>query len=180
MGLEKHDKVRVLKEGDELDVIGLHMKVLHTCNQTVVENSDNILNDGSMVFTLEGKKRRLLFLSDTADNSRELAAEIKDPSQGSRIGRLIADEILENYPDDVKCWAVQMSHHGNGSYPDYFYEAISPRWAFFDAPDWLMQNRDKETGEESYYSTPHYVQLMESLGAEIISYSSKRDYVEFR
>ncbi len=180
MGLEKHDKVRVLKAGDELDVIGLHMKVLHTCNQTVVENSDNILNDGSMVFTLEGKKRRLLFLSDTADNSRELAQEIGDPSQGSRIGRLIADEILENYPDDVKSWAVQMSHHGNGSYPDYFYEAISPQWAFFDAPDWLIENRDKETGEESYYSTPHYVQLMERMGAKIISYGTKRSSVTFR
>lgn len=180
MGLEKHDNVRVLKAGDELDVIGLHMKVLHTCNRTVVENSDNILNDGSMVFTLEGEKRRVMFLADTADRSREMAEEITDPSQGSNIGRLIADEILANYPEDVKCWAVQMSHHGNGSYPDYFYEAIAPKHAFFDAPEWLMQNRDKETGQESYYSTPHYVQLMERLGAKIISYDSEKQWLKFR
>ena len=178
--LEKHEKVRVLRAGDELDLIGLHMKVLHTCNRTVVENSDNILNDGSMVFTLEGEKRRVMFLADTADRSREMAEEITDPSQGSNIGRLIADEILENYPEDVKCWAVQMSHHGNGSYPDYFYEAIAPKRAFFDAPEWLMKNKDKESGQESYYSTPHYVELMERLGAKIISYDSPRQWVRFR
>lgn len=180
MGLEKHDNVKVLKAGDELDVIGLHMKVLHTCNQTVIKHSDNILNDGSMVFTLKGEKRRVLFLADTADNTREIAEEVTDPSQGSKIGRLIADEILKNYPNDVKSWAVQMSHHGNGSYPDYFYEAISPKRAFFAAPDWLMENKDKETGEESYYSTPHYVDLMERLGAKIISFRSERQRVRFR
>lgn len=180
MGLEKHDKVRVMKAGDEYDVIGLHMKVLHTCNQTVIENSDNILNDGSMVFTLQGEGKRILFLADTADNTPEIASQMKDPSQGSEIGRLIADEILANYPDDVKAWAVQMSHHGNGSYPDYFYEAIAPKRAFFAAPDWLMENKNKETGETSYYSTPHYVQLMEKLGARIISFSSENAYVQFR
>ena len=180
MGLEKHEKVRVLRAGDELDVIGLHMKVLHTCNQMVIENSDNILNDGSMVFTLKGEKRRVMFLADTADHSRTTADEITDTSKGSRIGRLIADEILANYPEDVKCWAVQMSHHGNGSYPDYFYEAIAPKRAFFDAPEWLMKNKDKESGQESYYSTPHYVELMERLGAKIISYDSPRQWVRFR
>ena len=91
LGLEKHDNVRVLKAGDELDVIGLHMKVLHTCNRTVVENSDNILNDGSMVFKLSGKKRSVLFHADTADNTEKIASEVTDPSQGSEIGRLIAD-----------------------------------------------------------------------------------------
>ncbi len=180
MGLEKHDNVRVLKAGDELDVIGLKMKVLHTCNETVVKYSDNILNDGSMVFKLSGKRRSVLFLADTADNTRQIAAEIVNPSEGSEIGRMIADEILENYPEDVKSWAVQMSHHGNGSYPDYFYQAISPKRAFFPAPNWLMKNKDMETGETSYYSTPHYVKLMKNMGAKIISFGSKKRAVRFR
>lgn len=180
MGLERFGEVRVLKAGDELDVIGLHMKVLHTCNRTVTENSDNILNDGSMVFKLSGKKGSVLFLADTADNTREIAEEMTDPSQGSEMGRLIADEILAEYPEDVSAWAVQMSHHGNGSYPDYFYEAIAPKYAFFAAPDWLMENRNKETGEESYYSTPHYAELMERLGARIISFRSEKNTVKFQ
>ncbi len=180
MGLEKHDNVRVLKAGDELDVIGLQMKVLHTCNEMVVENSDNILNDGSMVFKLTGQKRSVLFLADTADNTEKIAKEVINPSEGSKIGRLIADEIMENYPDDVKSWAVQMSHHGNGSYPDYFYKAIAPKRAFFPAPKWLMKNKNKETGEKSYYSTPHYVKLMKNMGAEIISFGTKKKAVRFR
>jgi beta-lactamase superfamily II metal-dependent hydrolase len=180
MGLAKLDNVRVLKAGDELEVIGLDMKVLHTCNETVVKNSDNILNDGSMVFKLSGEKRSVLFLADTADNTPQIDAEVVNPSEGSEIGRLIADEILENYPDDVKSWAVQMSHHGNGSYPDYFYQAISPKYAFFPAPEWLLENKNMETGEESYYSTPHYVKLMENMGARIISFESEKKTVYLR
>ncbi len=180
MGLEGHDNVRWLKAGDELEIIGLKMKVLHTCNEMVIENSDNIMNDGSMVFKLSGKKKSVLFLADTADNSEQIAGGITDPSKGSEMGRRIADEIMTSYPDDVKSDIVQMSHHGNGAYPDYFYEAIAPSKAFFDAPDWLMENKNKETGETSYYSTPHYVELMQRLGAKVISYSSKRKYVKFR
>lgn len=180
MGLDRLENVRVLKAGDERDVIGLHMKVLHTCNDTVVENSTNILNDGSMVFKLSAPSRSILFLADTADNTEQMQAEIADPSMGSKIGRLLADEILEAYPEDVKSWAVQMSHHGNGSYPDYFYEAIAPKRALFAAPDWLMENRNKETGETSYYSTPHYKQLMERLGAKVISYSSGKNHITLR
>lgn len=179
-GLEGHDNVTWLKAGDELDIIGLHMKVLHTCNETVLANSDNVMNDGSMVFKLSGKKKSVLFLADVGDNDEQIRARTPDYSRGSEIGRLIADEILAAYPEDVKADIVQMSHHGNGSLPDYFYEAVEAKTAFFDAPDWLMENRNKETGVESYYSTPHYKALMERLGTRIISYSSKKKYVRFR
>ena len=180
MGLNARDNVTWLSAGDELSVIGLQMKVLHTCNEEVISQSGNILNDGSMVFKLSAKKRSILFLADIADNNAEIAAEVTDRSQGSEMGRLIADEILTNFPEDVKSTYVQMSHHGNGSLPDYFYEAVSPKAAFFDAPDWLMENRNMENGEPSYYSTPHYRQLMESLGADIISYSTKRRSVTMK
>ena len=179
MGLDRFENVKWLSAGDELSVIGLDMKVLHTCNDTVLKNSDNIMNDGSMVFKLSGRKKSFLFLADTADNTSETAAEITDYSKGSEIGRQIADEILENYPEDIKSDFVQMSHHGNGSYPDYFYEAIAPTTAFFDAPQWLVENKNKDTGETSYYSTPHYVGLMERIGAKIFTYDMKKRYVKF-
>ncbi|MCR4691208.1 MAG: MBL fold metallo-hydrolase [Lachnospiraceae bacterium] len=175
--LAKRDNVMYLKAGDEVDVCGLTMKVLHTCNDTVIQNSDNILNDGSMVFKLSGKKRSILFLGDIADNSEALREKegITDEKigEGSKMGKLIADEILANYPDDVKSTYVQMAHHGNCNLPDYFYEAVAPKKALFDAPDWLMENRNKETGETSYYTTPHYKALMESLGAKIDTFSEK-------
>lgn len=179
-GLEGHDNVTWLRAGDELDVIGLHMKVLHTCNETVLANSDNIMNDGSMVFKLSGQEKSVLFLGDVGDNNAGIREKTPDYSAGSEIGRMVADEILTNYPEDVKADIVQMSHHGNGSLPDYFYEAVGAEKAFFDAPDWLMENRNRETGEMSYYSTPHYKALMERLGAEIISYSTERRFVKFR
>ncbi len=176
--LEKRENVTTLHAGDEIDVCGLTMKVLHTCNETITANSKNILNDGSMVFVLKGKKRSMLFLGDIADNNENLRAEenITDDKigQGSSMGRLIADEILAAYPEDVDCTYVQMAHHGNSLLPDYFYEAVAPKKAFFDAPDWLMENRNKDSGMPSYYTTPHYCDLMKKLGAKIISYSNEK------
>lgn len=151
-GLNGHENVTWLKNGDVKNVLGLQMEVFHSCNELVISKSDNILNDGSMVFKLTGKEESILYLAD--------------------IGELVADEIMTEYGDKLNADYVQMSHHGNGSLPDAFYELVSPKAALFDAPDWLMENRNPETGEESYYTTPHYIELMKSMGAEIISYNT--------
>lgn len=152
MGLEGHENVVWLKAGDEKNILGLKMEVLHSCNELVINESDNILNDGSMVFKLSAKEESMLFLADA--------------------GELVADEIMTEYGEKLNADYVQMSHHGNGSLPDAFYEMVSPKAALFDAPDWLMENRNKETGEEANYTTPHYIELMNRLGADIISYST--------
>lgn len=151
-GFEGHDNVTWLKAGDVKNILGLKMEVLHSCDELVISQSDNILNDGSMVFKLSAKEESILYLADA--------------------GELVADEIMKEYGDKLDADYVQMSHHGNGSLPDSFYELVSPKTALFDAPDWLMENRNRETGEESYYTTPHYIELMQSMGAEIISYNT--------
>ena len=178
-GLKGHDNVTYLSAGDELDVIGLHMKVLYTGTPEILSESTNVLNDGSMVFKLSGQKRSMLFLGDIGDNNADNRALYPDTGAGSKIGCEIADTILATYPEDVKSDFVQMAHHGNSLMPDYFYEAVAPRKAFFDEPDWLMENKNKETGLESYYTTPHYKALMEKIGAKIISYSSEGHSVRF-
>ena len=178
-GLKGHDNVTYLSAGDELDVIGLHMKVLYTGTPEILSESTNVLNDGSMVFKLSGQKRSMLFLGDIGDNNADNRALYPDTGAGSKIGCEIADTILATYPEDVKSDFVQMAHHGNSLMPDYFYEAVAPRKAFFDAPDRLMENKNKETGLESYYTTPHYKALMEKIGAKIISYSSEGHSVRF-
>ena len=33
---------------------------------------------------------------------------------------------------------VQLGHHGNNSFPDYFYDYVNPQVALFDSPEWLM------------------------------------------
>lgn len=151
-GFEGHDNVTWLKAGDERNILGLKMEVLHTCDELVVAESDNILNDGSMVFRLSAKEESILYLAD--------------------VGALVANEIMTEYGDKLDADYVQMSHHGNGSLPDEFYSLVSPKVALFDAPDWLMENRNMETGEESDYTTPHYIELMKSMGVEIISYNT--------
>ena len=178
-GLKGHDNVTYLSAGDELDVIGLHMKVLYTGTPEILSESTNVLNDGSMVFKLSGQKRSMLFLGDIGDNNADNRALYPDTGAGSKIGCEIADTILATYPEDVKSDFVQMAHHGNSLMPDYFYEAVAPRKAFFDALYWLMENKNKETGLESYYTTPHYKALMEKIGAKIISYSSEGHSVRF-
>jgi len=180
MGLNQRENVTWLKAGDETEVLGLKMKVLHTMNDMVYENSDNYLNDGSMIFKLSGNKKSMLFLGDTADNSQEIHDGLLNPAEGSEIGKLLMEELVTNYKDDLPSTVVQMSHHGNGSMPDAFYELVHPKCAFFDAPDWLMENKNMESGENSYYSTPHYVKLMQDMGAKIISYSTKKRSVNLR
>ena len=112
-GLKGHDNVTYLSAGDELDVIGLHMKVLYTGTPEILSESTNVLNDGSMVFKLSGQKRSMLFLGDIGDNNADNRALYPDTGAGSKIGCEIADTILATYPEDVKSDFVQMAHHGN-------------------------------------------------------------------
>lgn len=176
-GLKARDNVKWLKAGDSLDVLGLQMNVLHTCNDKVVQNSDNILNDGSMVFKLSAKKRSFLFLGDIGDNSQDTADKWKENGGVPVASELIAKEIMEQYGDLLPSTYVQMAHHGNSTLPDEFYEMVSPNRAYFDAPQWLMENQNKETGEASYYTTPHYVELMKGLGAKIYSHKEQPNTV---
>ena len=93
-GLKGHDNVTYLSAGDELDVIGLHMKVLYTGTPEILSESTNVLNDGSMVFKLSGQKRSMLFLGDIGDNNADNRALYPDTGAGSKIGCEIADTIL--------------------------------------------------------------------------------------
>lgn len=170
-GLKNRDNVTWLKAGDSLDVLGLKMDVLHTCNDTVVNNSANILNDGSMVFKLTAKKNSFLFLSDIGDNYDN--GDSGDAAKASETAELIAEEIVNAYGELLPSTYVQMAHHGNSNLPDWFYEKISPKRAYFDAPQWLMENKNKETGEKSYYTTPHYAKLLKKLGASVLAYKEE-------
>ena len=60
---------------------------------------------------------------------------------------------------------IQMGHHGNGGLKSDFYKAVEAKGAFFDAPDWLMNDRSGR------YTTLKNTYLMASNGAEIYSFS---------
>ena len=140
------NNMEYLYTGDELTIDGLQLKILSTFDEEVQERSKDYLNDGSMMFQVIGPEKTFLFCAD--------------------VGKKMSKYLWKKYDASLKSDYVQMGHHGNGGLGKNFYTAVSPEKAFFDAPDWLMQD---ETGT---YKTPEKIALMESLGSEIISFHS--------
>ena len=74
--------------------------------------------------------------------------------------------LLKKYKDELKADYIQMGHHGNGGLKDDFYQSIGAKAAFFDAPDWLMQDTSGR------FTTPKTSYLLASGGAVIYSFST--------
>lgn len=137
-------------DGDEFDLDGLQMKVFNAYSDEIDELSDDLANDGSMMFKIWGNEESMLFCAD--------------------VGYRISDKIIADYKDELQSDYIQMGHHGNGGLTDKFYEYVKPKVAFFDAPDWLMENIKPDTGEQGKWDTPENITLMESLGATIYGF----------
>ena len=114
-------KINKVHAGDEYDFIGLKMKVLSSYDEWIDEESNNLLNNGSIIFKLYGNNESMIFCGDVQDKK-------------------IAEYIMENYGDDIPSDYIQVGHHGNNSFPKEFYELVNPKIAFFPAPTWLMDN----------------------------------------
>ena len=139
--------LQYLYPGDELDISGLKLEVLSAYDENVQGLSRDYLNDGSMMFKIYGEEESFLFCAD--------------------VGISMSDHLLAKYGEEkLASTYLQMGHHGFGGLADNFYQAVKPKAAFFDAPDWLMKD---ETGK---YDTPENVALMESMGSRIYGFSS--------
>ncbi len=140
---------------DVLDVCGLKIEIFSTYDENVKNVSKDYLNDGSMMFKVMGEEESFLFCAD--------------------VGVSMSDYLLGKYgPERLSADYLQMGHHGYGGLSDAFYQAVNPKTAFFDAPDWLMYD---ETGK---YDTPQNIAFMENLGCEIISFNSAPNTIELR
>jgi len=84
----------------------------------------------------------------------------------SDIGSNVSDYLYEKYGESLSSDYIQMGHHGYGGLKDNFYQAVKPKVAFFDAPDWLMLDT---TGK---YDNPENAKLMKDMGCEILSFNS--------
>lgn len=144
------DNVTYLHEGDILSLCGLTMTVFNAYNDTIAETSNDLANDGSLVFQLAAAKESILFCSD--------------------VGESLSDSLIEKYKDQLPSDYIQMPHHGNGGLSSEFCKIVHPKGTFFDAPDWLMENIDPSTGETSSYTTPDNIALMKSLDAAIFCF----------
>lgn len=152
---EGADNLQYLYEGDELEIEGLNVLVLHSANN----ESPDPPNDDSLILKMSGDEESILFTGD--------------------VGKSRNEYILENHKDDLKADYLQMSHHGNGGLSDEIYALVSPKIAFADCPDWLRNNIDPNTGEPSHYKTPEKIAFLESLGCDVLSYTTAPNTIEF-
>lgn len=149
------DKAVCLYEGDSLEIKGLRFYMLHACGDYVYENSSDIGNDSGLMIKVVNDQESMLFCAD--------------------IGAGMSDRIIKKHGGEIACSYIQMGHHGNGGLSEEFYRLASPRAAFFDAPEWLMN-----PSEAGRYTTPENRRLMEGLGAEVYDYSTAPNEILLR
>lgn len=132
--------------GDSFDVCGLSVQVFNAYDDYVYELSDDLLNDGSMMFRVAANEESMLFCAD--------------------VGKSMSDYLLETYRDALKSDYIQMGHHGNGGLKSDFYKSVGAKGAFFDAPEWLM----RDTGGR--FTTMKNTYLMAENGAAVYSFAT--------
>lgn len=132
------------QKGDTLELFGgLTMEILSVYNEGVDELSNDLMNDGSMMFRIRGGRDSMLFCAD--------------------VGVSMTDWLVAEYGGGLKSDYVQMGHHGFGGPGESFYELADPQAVFFDAPAWLMESdTDRSTQEKE--------QLMRDMGCTIFTY----------
>lgn len=150
--------IQYLSEGDSVEnLIGLRMKVLWSYSDWVYNNSTNLLNNGSLVFKLYGKEEDVLFCADTQD--------VK-----------VGNQIIEKYKGILKSDYLQVGHHGNNSFSNEFYDLVSPKVAFFCAPDWLMNNE----GNVSWFTVGKIRDLLQKKSTRIVSHNTSPNIISIK
>ena len=146
------DGLEYLHGGDTIDLMGLKMEVLSAYEPGLEKVTNDLMNDGSMVFRISGREDTMLFCAD--------------------VGPDMTESLTKTYGGDLKCDYIQMAHHGYGGPKEDFYRLADPEGAFFDAPDWLMNGENEKSTQEnealmremdcvifSYYTAPNQILL---------------------
>lgn len=151
------ENVEFLQSGDSFEIDDLHIDILSACDARLKEFYSNevpdLPNNCSLVFKISGQEDSILFCGDAHQDS-------------------LADQLIERYGDTLRTEYVQTGHHGNNSFPEYFYDIVAPKEAFFDAPEWLM------TGEK--YTAEELKAYFEERGTRVYDYRTAPNWVKFR
>ncbi len=139
-------QLRYVHTGDEIRIGGCRIEVLSAYEKKIDRLSSDLLNDGSMVFKVYGREESMLFCADA--------------------GKSISGHLRRRYGKKLKSDYLQMGHHGNGGLEWDVYRLVDPRVAFFDAPDWLMEDVDGR------YTTPQNKRYMEHRGSRVVSFAT--------
>lgn len=140
-----HPIAKNASEGMDTLVFDNDLKIIffNTYNEASVENgSDDIGNNGALVFKVVGVRNSMLFMSDCH-------------------GKQMGEYFINTYGEQLQSTYLQAAHHGNNSTPEEtgFYQLVNPKVAVFDAPEWLM------TGEK--YSAAKLKTYLEDMGCEV-------------
>lgn len=144
--------------GDKYEnLIGLNMKVLSSYEDWIDEKMDNLFNNGSIVFKLEGKEESALFCGDVESE-------------------IIGEYLIDNYKEELKAEYLQIAHHGNNNLSDEFYRLVNPKIVFFCAPDWLINN---DNGI-AWFTVQEHKDFLEKMGCKILWYNTSPNKVEMK
>lgn len=135
---------KYLYAGDKVKIAGVPMTIMNAYDDYVDALSDDLHNDGSLMFMVYGETEKMLFCSD--------------------IGKRMSDYLLESYGEELKADYLQMGHHGNGGLKADFYQMVNPKVALFDAPAWLFDNTD------GTYTSAENREIITELGASVYSF----------
>lgn len=103
--------------GDELEIDGIHFKILSEQNPEMLTN----YNDQSMVIKMWDNAKSFVFLGDLGPNG----------------GRKLMES---EYMKDVDCDYLQMAHHGQDGCDKEFYERAKFRACLWPSPSWVYNN----------------------------------------
>lgn len=137
---QEWDELKHAKRGEEISLPGLKIRFYWNYAQGMEQTIEDVHNNSSLVFRVWTPEKSMLFVGDCYQNQ-------------------VAEQLLQETPEELASDYVQMGHHGNHTLPYTFYEKIGPEGVFFDAPEWLM------TGEQ--YDARRNYEQMQQLGAEI-------------
>lgn len=155
--MQNENRLKYVHTGDQWECAGLKFQVLNAYDETETDPlTTDLANDGSMMFKVTNKEESMLFCAD--------------------VGVSMSKQIMGNYTDLIPSDYIQMGHHGNGGLSEEFYRLLTPKAAFFDAPEWLMNPEDDSHG----WTTPQNRQLMESLGAKVYYYATVPNQIELK
>ena len=136
-------ELEYLHTGDTLDLLGLNWEVLSAYSDEVDELSEDLQNDGSIMFKVSGREDSMLFCAD--------------------VGVSLTDHLVSRWGEHLKSDYVQMGHHGFGGPGREFYEMVAPKGAFFDAYEGLLLS-------DGYRSTAEKEALMKELNCAIYTF----------
>ncbi|MBQ9633305.1 MAG: competence protein, partial [Lachnospiraceae bacterium] len=104
---ENAPNIHRVARGDRFSMSGLKFHFLNSYDSTLLKEIGNndLPNNGGLVFKVSGNRDSMLFCGDAHS-------------------AMLGDYLIRRCKKELPSTYVQVGHHGNNSFPTYFYEAV--------------------------------------------------------